>query len=130
MPAGNIRHNPDNKTLCYPFVDLVKINLYRQCVNNLCRKKVDPQISSDKVTCSNAACTVKPLNSGRLRVLKNLSVIERCLLLGGNFKKIVTFETKCFVRYSWYFCYLGCPLLRGFTVGEKCLLKDVKKLLM
>ena len=29
--------------------------------------------------------TVKPLNSGHLRVLKNLSVIERCPLLGGNF---------------------------------------------
>ena len=38
--------------------------------------------------------TVKPLNSRHLRVLKNLSVIERCLLLGGNFKKIVTFGTN------------------------------------
>ena len=27
---------------------------------------------------------VKPLNSGHLRVLKNLSVIERYPLLGGN----------------------------------------------
>ena len=35
--------------------------------------------------------TVKLLNSGHLRVLKNLSVIEGCPLLGGNFKKIVTF---------------------------------------
>ena len=33
--------------------------------------------------------TVKPLNSGHLRILKNLSVIERCSLLGGNLKKIV-----------------------------------------
>ena len=39
------------------------------------------------------ADTVKPLNSGHLRVLKNLSVIERCPLLGGNFKKIVTLGT-------------------------------------
>ena len=60
--------------------------------------------------------TVKSLNSGHLRVLKNLSVIERCPLLGGNLKKIVTFGTKCFVRYSWHVRYLGCPLLGGFTV--------------
>ena len=38
--------------------------------------------------------TVKPLNSRHLRVLKNLSVIERCQLFGGNFKKIVTFGTN------------------------------------
>ena len=31
--------------------------------------------------------TVKPLKSGQLRVLKNLSVIDRYLLLGANFKK-------------------------------------------
>ena len=37
--------------------------------------------------------TVKPLNSGHLRVLKNLSVIKSCSLLGGNSKKIVTFRT-------------------------------------
>ena len=59
--------------------------------------------------------TVKPLNKGHLRVLKNLSVIERCPLMGGNFKKIVTFGTKCFVRYLWHVHYLGCPLLGGFT---------------
>ena len=29
--------------------------------------------------------TVKPRNSEHLVVLKNLSVIERCPLLGGNF---------------------------------------------
>ena len=46
--------------------------------------------------------TVKRLNSGHLRVSKNLSVIERCPLLGGNLKKIVPFawlsrskEKKC-----------------------------------
>ena len=35
--------------------------------------------------------TVKHLNSRYLWVSKNLSVMERCPLLGGNFKKIVTF---------------------------------------
>ena len=60
--------------------------------------------------------TVKPLNSGHLWVLKNVSVIERCLLLGGNLKKIVTFGAKHFVRYSRHACYLGCPLLGCFTV--------------
>ena len=66
--------------------------------------------------------TMKPLNSGHLRFLKNLSVIERCPLLGGNMKKIVIFVVKCFVRYSWYVCYLRCPLLRGFTVSSFILL--------
>ena len=46
--------------------------------------------------------TVKPLNSGHLRVLTNLFVFERCPLLGSNLKNIVTFGTKCFVRYSWH----------------------------
>ena len=59
---------------------------------------------------------VKPLNSEHLRFLKNLSVIERCPLLGGNLKKIVTFGTKRFVRYSRHVRYLECPLLGGFTV--------------
>ena len=54
--------------------------------------------------------TVKPLNSVPERVLKYLSVIERCPLLGDNFRKIVTFGTKRFVCYSWYVRYLGCPL--------------------
>ena len=40
------------------------------------------------------------MNSEHLQVLKMLSVIEGCPLLEGNLKKIVTFETKCFVRYS------------------------------
>ena len=35
--------------------------------------------------------TVKPLNNGHLRVLKNLSVIKRCPLLGGSLTKIVIF---------------------------------------
>ena len=37
--------------------------------------------------------TVKPLNSGHLQIFKNMSFIERCPLLGGNLKKIVTFGT-------------------------------------
>ena len=40
--------------------------------------------------------TVKPLNSGHLRVLKNLSIIKRCPLLGGSLTKIVTIRTKNF----------------------------------
>ena len=59
---------------------------------------------------------MKPLNSGHLRVLKNLSVIKRCALLGGSVTKIVTFGTKHFVRYSRHVRYLRCPLLGGFTV--------------
>ena len=42
---------------------------------------------------------MKPLNSGHLRVLKNLSVIKRCRLFGGSLIKIATFGTKHFVRY-------------------------------
>ena len=73
--------------------------------------------------------TVKPLNSGHLRVLKNLSDnIERCLLLGGKLKKIVTFETKCFVRCSWHARYLGCPFLGGFTVYTSRKNTNVKKI--
>ena len=37
--------------------------------------------------------TVKPLNSGHLQALKNMSFIERCPLLGGNLRKILTFGT-------------------------------------
>ena len=58
---------------------------------------------------------MKSLNRGHARVLKNLSVIERCPLLGGNFKKILTFGTKPLVHYSWHVRYLGCPLLGGLT---------------
>ena len=63
--------------------------------------------------------TVKPLNTGHLLVLKNLSVIERCPLLGGNLKKIVTFGTKIFVLFSRHVRYLGYPLLGGFTLTKK-----------
>ena len=54
--------------------------------------------------------TVKPLNSRHLQVLNNLSVIERCPLLGCSLSKIVTFGTKYFVYYSRHARYLGCPL--------------------
>ena len=53
-------------------------------------------------------CTVKPLTNGHLRVLKNLYVIERCPVLRGNLTKIVTFETKRFVRYPMHVSYLEC----------------------
>ena len=61
--------------------------------------------------------TVKPLNSGHLRVLKGFSVINRCPLLRGSLTKIVTFGTKHFVLYSRDVRYLGCPLLGVFTVS-------------
>ena len=60
--------------------------------------------------------TVKPRNSGHLRVLKYFSVIERCPLLGGNLTKIVTFATKRFVRYPRHVRCLGYPPLGGFTL--------------
>ena len=63
---------------------------------------------------------VKPLNSGHLRVVKNLPVIKRHPLLGGNLTKIVTFVTKHFVRCSRHVRYLGCQLLGGFIVCSKC----------
>ena len=49
--------------------------------------------------------TVKPLNSGQLQVLINLSVIERCPLLGGNLTQTVIFGTEHFVRYSRHVRY-------------------------
>ena len=58
---------------------------------------------------------VKPLNSGHLRVLKNLSVIKRCPLFGGSLRKINTFANKHFFCYSVHVRYFGCPLLGGFT---------------
>ena len=50
---------------------------------------------------------VKPLNRGQLQVLKNWSVIERCMLLG------------LFFYDSRFVCYLGCPPLGGFIVLQK-----------
>ena len=59
--------------------------------------------------------TIKTIQT-HLPVLKYLSVIERCQLLGGSLTKIATFGTKHFVRFSRHVRYLGCLLLRGFTV--------------
>ena len=51
--------------------------------------------------------TVKPLNSGHLRVSKYLSVIERCPLLGGNVWDVT-------------FCplFMACPLFGMSSVGR------------
>ena len=57
--------------------------------------------------------TAKPLYSGHLRVLTNLSV-KTCPLLGRNLKEIVKFGTKYFVRYSRHVRCSGCPLLADF----------------
>ena len=67
---------------------------------------------------TNSKHTVKPLNSGHRRVLKNLPVIKRCPLLGGSLTKIVTFGTEHFVRYSRHVRYLGCSVLGSFTVVD------------
>ena len=92
----------------------VKVNLLSRNENN----------GSEILLFDNEWTTVKPLNSGHLRVLKNLSVIKRCPLLGGSLTKIVTFGTKHVVRYSRHVRYLGCPLLGSFTVScfEKILI--------
>ena len=58
--------------------------------------------------------TVKRLNSGHLRIFRNLPLP----LLGGNLTKIVTFRANQFVRYSRHVRYLGCPILEGFTVED------------
>ena len=61
---------------------------------------------------------VKPLNIGHLQVLKNLSIIERCPLLGGDLKKIFILGTQNFIGYSWHVRCLECSLLGGFTVVQ------------
>ena len=61
--------------------------------------------------------TMKPLNSGQLRVLKNV----RRALLGGNLKKIVTFGSKRFVRYSWHVRYLVSAIERFHCVNKTLL---------
>ena len=60
---------------------------------------------------------MKTLNSGHLRVLKNLSVIKRCPLLGGSLTKIVTFETKHSVCYSRHVRYWEVSLQLLGTVS-------------
>ena len=61
---------------------------------------------------------MEPLNSGHLVVLNNLSVIERCRLLGGNIKKIVIFGTQHFVCYSWHVRYWEISLYQKKNVGR------------
>ena len=63
--------------------------------------------------------TVKPLNSGHLRLLKSLPVIKRCPLLGGSLTNIVIFGTIHFVRYLRHVRYSRCPLLTYFPVFQK-----------
>ena len=97
---------------CLKACNFVKRWLQHRCFSvNIAKILITPILKKSANVCfwtSGAACisivlnanTVKPLNSGHLRVLRNLSVIERCLLLGGNLKKTVTFGTNCFVCYS------------------------------
>ena len=82
---------------------LISLEVIRLNVEIFCAFQVRPEVTNVLVTRDN---TVKPLNSEHLWVLKNLPAIERCLLLGGNFKKIYPFGTKCFVRYLWHVRYL------------------------
>ena len=63
--------------------------------------------------------TVKPLNSGHLRVLKNLSIVKWRPLLRRSLTKIVIFGTKHFVCYSKHVRHLGFPLLGGFPVEKE-----------
>ena len=70
----------------------------------------------NKVLNRHQSDTVKTLRSRDLRVLKNVSINKRCLLLGCDLRKIVTFRTKHFVRHSRHIRSLGFPLLGGLTV--------------
>ena len=74
------------------------------------QKHVLVKISSAKIS-YNIYNTVKPLNCIHLRVLKSLSVNERCVLLKGNLKKAVTFGTDCFVCSSRHVCYWEVSLV-------------------
>ena len=65
--------------------------------------------------------TVKVLDNGHPRVLKNLSIVEWCPLLGGNLKKIVKLGTKTY-------CLLlkTCPLFRMSAIGSfHCISKSL-----
>ena len=63
---------------------------------------------------------MKPLNTGDLGLLKNLSIIKRCPLLGGSLTKIVTFGTKHFVPYSRHVRYWEVSLYSGtlYSIGR------------
>ena len=61
--------------------------------------------------------TVKPLNSGHLRVLKSLSVIKRCPLLRGGLIKIWD-STLCHIwDETFYSVYKACPLFEVSAIG-------------
>ena len=77
-----------------PFTDKALMNLFRLLPLSIHHQSI-----------TNIYYTVKCLNSGRLRVFKNLSVIKRCPLMWGSLTKIITFGTKYFVRYSRHVCY-------------------------
>ena len=77
-----------------PFTDKALMNLFRLLPLSIHRQSI-----------THIYYTVKCLNSGRLRVFKNLSVIKRCPLMWGSLTKIITFGTKHFVRYSRHVRY-------------------------
>ena len=66
--------------------------------------KVSKTYSCENLFFENIYNTVKPLNSRRLQVFKNLSGIEMSPLVGGNLKRL-TFGTNCFVCYSGHVHY-------------------------
>ena len=64
----------------------------------------------------------KLLNSGHLQVLKNLFVIGRCPLLGGNLKKIVTFGA-----YKLCPLFMACLLFGMSTIARFHCIKNFVK---
>ena len=58
-------------------------------------------------------CYIKYSESAEKQIPTGLVPYWEVSVLGGNLKKAVTFGTKCFVRYSWHVCCLGCPLSGG-----------------
>ena len=50
----NYKLSPEIMTMRCPFVDSVKISVYKKCLNKACRERANPQILN--VSCSNAAC--------------------------------------------------------------------------
>ena len=74
------------------FLFLEKYIIHALCGTLLWNKQVKTENSNIKYKkTKNKADRVKPLNRGHLRVLKNLSAIKRCPLLGGSLTKIVIF---------------------------------------
>ena len=56
------------------------------------------------------------------KILKNLSVISRCPLLGGSLRKIATSGTKDFVRYSRHIHYWEVSRYQFLVNLTKCYL--------